>query len=1136
MVEDAGPAASQRRDAKIAIYVPSRFGSGEPIPQADIEHQARVVAGALSRFGGASAEQIVQRATNLVGTWREGSPGAGQLVDERILKVWTAVTRAQLEDAEGLREVELEARRLRDALRQEAILLEWGHEVILARGGVTSPARADFASHSRVAQEDFALMAWCRVEAPEGLAGVLSLAGWERSAPGHAVGAGHRVSLATTRKGQVRTAWAWCRDGDPSDDDLQELAPGDLLVQEVREAKLRAWLRTGSGVSGPRDIPMATSQRPTTRLAIEFALALLEGTSSMPLEQLLDVEGATARFYRDVRDLIGLLATRIEGKRRAGAGAQQRAQRLVGRLLFLRFIEEKGWLEGSRLREGWTARQGTYCASFLEPLFRALDTPQSARPAASPRVPYLNGGLFSASGAGDTLDLPDACFDLDHRGSVLEVLYRYQFTLDELAGREQVVSVDPALLGRVLESLTPGEERKSHGVHYTPAAVGRALAVGGIYPQVVRHLKARGIEGIDVPALTRLVAGDWSAVGETASAAIQEILHRLRIVDPAVGSGALLVACLEVMLELEAACERRQGGDLRKGTAKWSQAARGFVRDCLFGVDISPEAVEVAQLRLWLFLAVGEASPSALPDLGYNLRVGDSLAFDDAEARLARELESGGGTARGLEFEPVDRSLNQVLDALAAFRRASDQAPDVRVKAFRALEEAERSLRSVLGGRTGRAGEAPPFAWSVHFAEVFRGDNRGFDLVIANPPYVASRNLPEDMRDDLKRRYHSMASKNVDLFYAFIERCLRPPAPATGAGLAEIGKKAAGYGLAGRAGGLAFIMPSFAQTQSAKGLRELLGDGGHVLRWVDFVGHQVFPTAANYVALLFATAHRSQRKTFEAQVVTPDAFRRMRAGDEWLEGLPAIPVPYQPDGWNVRPQPKPPARQVRPLGELVSVQVGIQTSLDSFYLLDEVRPGSSAGLVVVRNETSEAELERGALFACAKGSRHLRGAEFRAGCHVLWPYREDGSLMDARELEQRYPRAWALFLGHRPQLEAREKGKLAGEGWWRFRRPQGVGVARQPKVLVPAMMKEPSAFLDAAGAVICTASGNGGGGGWVLQPAVGTRTDLARLAAFLRSAEFGLWLQANAEAKRGGWWGVDRRTLSRCPVPEGAIA
>jgi hypothetical protein len=152
---------------------------------------------------------------------------------------------------------------------------------------------------------------------------------------------------------------------------------------------------------------------------------------------------------------------------------------------------------------------------------------------------------------------------------------------------------------------------------------------------------------------------------------------------------------------------------------------------------------------------------------------------------------------------------------------------------------------------------------------------------------------------------------------------------------------------------------------------------------------------------------------------------------------------------------------------------------------------------------------------------------------VLWPYNVDGSVIEGEILEGKFPRAWQYLLANQSILKEREKGRFNVPKWWRFRRPQGVRCATQEKILVPSLMREPPAYYDRKGRVICTASGKGGGGGWVLQPSKGGQTNLERLAQYLRSFEHNEWLKANAEPKKGGWWGVDRKTLERCPVPVG---
>jgi hypothetical protein len=90
------------------------------------------------------------------------------------------------------------------------------------------------------------------------------------------------------------------------------------------------------------------------------------------------------------------------------------------------------------------------------------------------------------------------------------------------------------------------------------------------------------------------------------------------------------------------------------------------------------------------------------------------------------------------------------------------------------------------------------------------------------------------------------------------------------------------------------------------------------------------------------------------------------------------------------------------------VQVGIQTSLDSFYLFDILKSGDDPALVVVKNELDEVVLERAALFPCAKGSRDLQGARFKGGCYVLSPYVAVGSLMTGELLEAKFPLCMAV--------------------------------------------------------------------------------------------------------------------------------
>lgn len=1119
----------QIRDQKVSIFVPSRYAQGQPIPPDARQYQVRQVADLLAGvFGGASAEEIERKATPIVGTFRHTADTRTGTVDEPVQRVWVAVEPKDLRSTANRDAVIAEACRLRDALRQESVLIEWGKEVIFSPEARHRRVLVSFGRLPKPLQEDFASLAWHRVATPADLFGVFSLGGWSAPAA-DAEEDPRRSPIARSRPRGGRTVWCWRAAQQPSDHDLRKFPPGDLVVARVPDDHLRFWLRTRKDWAGPRDIPLATAQRPTRRIAVEFVLAALEGAARLPLAAVLDSDATTARFYSDIKALVDRVAQTVPPQLRLhGIGL---AQRLLGRLLFVRFVEEKGWLARNGLRDGWDRRAKGYYSDVLLPLFRALDTPPSLRPADLEEAPYLNGGLFALRQEDLGLSLSDDLFDPAGRGpTLLKLLYDYDFTLDETAAKDQVVSVDPAMLGRVLEGLTPDDTKKKKGVHYTPAPIARALALGGLLPQLVRRLRKAGFENTDSADLVRLLEGDASALSVDAIECLNDQLETLRIVDPAVGSGGLLVACLDVMLELAAECERALGGDLRRGSPRWAVRARQFVTQCLYGIDVSPEAIEIGQLRLWLYLAVGEATPTALPELGYNLRVADSLPYDPAESRLVEALARRGAVERGLEFDTIDACVNRALDARQTFISMAKGNPAERAAAFHDLEETERQLRAAIGGGIEKRSGPPPFAWAVHFPEVFQRDNKGFDVVIANPPYVRNARMTVEQKEELRRHYLSM-QKNGDLYYAFVERCLSAPL----ADASQANPQSKPVGLAGRFGSIAFILPSFAQTTSAEGLRSILAEGGHIDRWVDFLDLKVFKTSDTYVALLFASAERRTRSTFTTQIVTPPAFKRMQAGEPWLNDLVTTTTRYTRSGWNVRPASKAAVRNSIPLGDLATIQVGIQTSLDGFFLFDFVNKTDDPKVVLVRSEFDELELEAAALFPCAKGSVHLQADRLKEGCFVLWPYEPGARLMSEASLRKRFPRAWRYLVKYRSRLEAREHSKFKNDGWWRFRRPQGINCATEPKIIVPSIMHEPTAFLDKTGHLICTASGKGGGGGWIIQPRPESGLSLDRLATFLLTEDFRQWLEANAEPKKGGWWGVDRKTIRRCPIPRRLI-
>jgi len=277
--------------------------------------------------------------------------------------------------------------------------------------------------------------------------------------------------------------------------------------------------------------------------------------------EVIGRESLTRRFYRALRAHVESLSTSLPPSVDA-ADARHVALLYASRLLFLCFLEAKGWLNGERafvaarfdecMRDG-----GRFHHRVLLPLFfGTLNTPISRRARAARAfgtVPFLNGGLFTRTSVErriGTARFPDAAL-----GAMLEELFlRFRFVAREDSATWSEASVDPEMLGRAFESLMAATDRRAAGVYYTPH-------------ELVTHVADEALRNVT-----------------TVSAA-----RDLRVLDPACGSGAFLVHVLERLASI-----RHDGGEAGGIAA----LRRDVLRRSIFGVDLNPTAVWLCELRL----------------------------------------------------------------------------------------------------------------------------------------------------------------------------------------------------------------------------------------------------------------------------------------------------------------------------------------------------------------------------------------------------------------------------------------------------------------------------------------------------------------------------------------------------------
>ena len=486
------------------------------------------------------------------------------------------------------------------------------------------------------------------------------------------------------------------------------------------------------------------------------------------LDDAFDVERVTDAFFRKYRDLFEAAIDSVQGF--AEDEAEQKrlfVLTLFNRLMFVYFLSRKGWLtfNGERdyldaLWKDYQAKPGNagFYVGRLVPLFFAgLNNPQSQDfneegkilAGLIGKVPFLNGGLFAET-------------DLDRRGGVSvpdeavrpvlsELFGRFNFTVMESTPFDVEVAVDPEMLGKVFEELVT--ERHSSGAYYTPRPVVAFMCREALKGYLANQIPALGQADLAAFVDDRILS---PGVADQA-ASVRDALRSLTVVDPACGSGAYLLGMMQELVELVSALD---ADALRNSPNYLYNLKLHVIERNLHGADKDDFAVNIAMLRLWLSLAVeheGER-PQPLPNLDFKVVCGDSLLAPDPNPAAYPDM--------------FRRAVLEKADALGRAKErhfaASGQA---KANAERDVHDAKRSLADALD----EAGAAGVVDWRVEFADVF-AQRRGFDVAVANPPYVRQEEIG-GAKAQLEKLYAPAARGRSDLYCYFYLRALQLLAP-----------------------------------------------------------------------------------------------------------------------------------------------------------------------------------------------------------------------------------------------------------------------------------------------------------------------------------------------------------------------
>ena len=871
---------------------------------------------------------------------------------------------------------------------------------------------------------------------------------------------------------------------------------------------------------------------------------------------VLGRESLTRRFYRTMERVVGELARSSPG-RACVEDRQALALLYASRLLFLSFLESKGWLNGDRrfLERGFAecmARGGNYHRRVLLPLFfGTLNTPPRRRSAAARafgRIPFLNGGLFARTVT--ERRHRDFVFTDEAIGLLFgDLLTRYRFTAREDSTAWSEAAVDPEMLGKAFESLMQARERRVTGAFYTPQV---------LVTRTTRAALAQALAGPEIAATAAEAVLAGSPADERTAHALRERIEGLRVLDPACGSGAFLVHALE---ELAALMTRL--GDGRPTAA----IRRELLTRSIFGVDINPTAVWLCELRLWLSVVIEseEVDPlavPALPNLDRNIRVGDALAgvaFDppctvQGGVRLAhlreRYARASGARKRTLmreldraerawalahierELARCDSQRRELLTALRGRDLFGDRYPPSSTERTLLALTRERTRELRASRRALRDGGALPFSFATHFAEA--ATRGGFDLVLGNPPWVRLHRIPAIERASLRARYMVFAQASwergaaaaragagfaaqVDLAALFVERSLS---------------------LLHGNGTLALLLPAKVwRSLAGGGVRKLLASRAHVVALDDWSeSHPTFD-AAVYPSLLLArrnAAPADRSVSYSETCADPSEprgeSRRISATVHRREGpmrwdIDAARLTLDDDTsspWLVIPPAVRDAfdrvmRAGLPLADsqLGAPSLGVKCGCNEAFIV--TLEGGEGELARVRSGRRVGEVERVLLRPLLRGERVASWHVSDITERLLWTHGSGGAPLDRLP-----PHADSWLRRWRRRLASRADARATTRWWALFR--TGSASAEVSRLVWADFGRAPRAL------VLCAGDPTVALNSCYVLPCPDPR-DAHALAALLNSALAAAWLNVLAEPARGGYRRYLAWTVALLPIP-----
>lgn len=503
-------------------------------------------------------------------------------------------------------------------------------------------------------------------------------------------------------------------------------------------------------------------------------------------------------------------------------------KKLLGRLVFLQFLQKKGWMGVPASNAKWEGGDKNYLSKLVDNyannnrllsdvlellFFKTLNEKRNGDIADGKlgeniKIPYLNGGLFDK----DKIDELDIDFPYSYFKDLMDFFSQYNFTIDENDPDDSEVGIDPEMLGHIFENLL--EDNKDKGAFYTPKEIVQYMC----RQSVIQYLKTHEPSELYAEPIEQLINnGVVNPILQSKNIAIRftQLLKEVKVCDPAIGSGAFPMGILYVLYH---AIHHLHSHAEPHGNFDSTQTKRDIIQNNIFGVDIEQGAVDIARLRFWLALVVDADKPQPLPNLDYKITCGNSqiyrYALDMPIADVFEEYNRvGKENARkeksiwnkftledykrlvvGYTEEHTDKvglkaKINDIKNCFKTTLAQGDirqrQLAEQRVYEYEAIplfgkRKAEEDpigyavAKSKLNKLIEKEHEIlnnkkyeKSFEWRFEYPQLLddKGTFIGFDIIIANPPYIKEGRMSKTFFEPYKDSPYYKGK--MDIWYLF---------------------------------------------------------------------------------------------------------------------------------------------------------------------------------------------------------------------------------------------------------------------------------------------------------------------------------------------------------------------------------